>query len=247
MTTSPDFGLPLVGQLQAQPEVTHNEALLLLQLLLSGVIDRAVDAPPGSPADGDTYIIGAAPTGAWSGQSNKLAIRYGGVWRFVPDVDSAGSNIAIAARHEGWTVWVRDENLPYVWDGAAWTALLGPGPVGIASGGTGATTVQGSRAALGIDAVRTISATGPTALDANDRIVLVDATTNNVTVTLPAANAYGASITRELTVKRIDATGNTATVQRAGADTIDGATNFTLAGAAAKHLASNAAAAWHSV
>jgi hypothetical protein len=42
------------------------------------------NTPPGSPSDGDSYIIGAAPTGAWAGQGGKIA-RYSTVaaaWEF---------------------------------------------------------------------------------------------------------------------------------------------------------------------
>lgn len=40
--------------------------------------------PPGSPTDGDVWIVGEAPTGAWAGQDeNTLAYRIGGAWVFV--------------------------------------------------------------------------------------------------------------------------------------------------------------------
>lgn len=44
----------------------------------------ALSAPPGSPTPGDTYIVGADPTGAWAGQAGKLT-QYvsGGTWIFV--------------------------------------------------------------------------------------------------------------------------------------------------------------------
>lgn len=36
--------------------------------------NQTTNAPPGSPADGDIYIIGSAPTGAWSGFSQYIAV-----------------------------------------------------------------------------------------------------------------------------------------------------------------------------
>jgi hypothetical protein len=120
MTTSPDLGIPEIVSQQNQPEISHNEALIMLQALAQGVIDRAINTPPGSPTSGDSYIIGAAPTGAWAGKANKIAIYWSNAWRFVPDVDSAGTDIPIGARHEGLKVWVRDEDKLYVWSGSAW-------------------------------------------------------------------------------------------------------------------------------
>ena len=78
--------------------------------------------------------------------------------------------------------------------------------------------------------LRTITVVGPTALTADDAgVVLIDATANNVTVTLPAANAV-AAVPIEFNFVRVDTSANTVTVNRAGADTfVGGATSFTLA------------------
>lgn len=43
------------------------------------VVDGVQNAPPGSPAIGATYVIGASPTGAWSGFAHRLA-QWVGVW-----------------------------------------------------------------------------------------------------------------------------------------------------------------------
>ena len=122
METSADLGLPYIDAQQAQPEVTHNEALNLVQALLNGVLSRGDDSPPASPANGDAYIVGTAPTGAWVGRSNSIAAYFDG-WVFVPAEDDAGAAIAISARHEGVRVWVRDENQMYVWSGFEWRTL----------------------------------------------------------------------------------------------------------------------------
>ncbi len=57
----------------------------------------------------------------------------------------------------------------------------------------------------------------------------IDATAGNVTVTLPAAStAFGNTMGITYKFQRIDNSGNTVTVQRAGSDTINGGTSFTL-------------------
>lgn len=119
MSTSPDLGLPFIASLQATPEVTHNEALILLQALLIGVITQQ-NAPPGGPTEGDAYIVGTAPTGAWSGKANKIAIYTSGGWRFIPGVDSSGTNIPMGSRHFGLKVYRRDLLADWVWHGSAW-------------------------------------------------------------------------------------------------------------------------------
>lgn len=123
MTSSPDLGLPLIASQQNQPEVTHNEAVRLIAALLNGVISRGTNTPPGAPVDGDAYIIGAAPTGAWAGRANRIAVRIGTAWLFVPFNDSAGTPLAIGARQEGLRVYVRDEDAVYTWTGSAWAIV----------------------------------------------------------------------------------------------------------------------------
>lgn len=59
--------------------------------------------------------------------------------------------------------------------------------------------------------------------------ILVNATSGNITITLPAASsAEGAGIGIQYLIKRMDNSGNTITIQRAGSDTIDGGTSFSL-------------------
>lgn len=45
----------------------------LIQPNVKGGLNPAINTPPGSPVNGDTYIVGAAPTGLWSGQANAVA------------------------------------------------------------------------------------------------------------------------------------------------------------------------------
>lgn len=135
MTKSPDLGVPLLAQSQANPDITHNEALLLFQALSNGVINLTTAAPPGSPTEGDSYVIAAAPTGAWTGFANHIAIYWGGAWRFVPGRDGTGAIITIGARHEGLRVYDRNTNALYVWTGSAWSAYSSTDPTKVAKAG----------------------------------------------------------------------------------------------------------------
>lgn len=112
MTTTPNLGITLVEQAQAQKEVTVNNAILTLDAVIGGgVIDKDLATPPGSPAEGDRYIVAGSPTGAWSGKANHIAFYYNGGWRFI----NPG---------EGFFVWVNDEDLLYVYTGSAWSSTV---------------------------------------------------------------------------------------------------------------------------
>ncbi len=58
-----------------------------------------------------------------------------------------------------------------------------------------------------------------------DTVVIADATSNNITVTLPVASGVTGY---RFYVKRKDGSGNTVTIARSGSDVIDGATSQTL-------------------
>src|SRR5688572_33381036 len=84
MTTSPRYGINLPVEGQASGEVTVGEFLLFLEALKNGkVIDRDLNTPPGSPTNGDLYIGGPAPTGAWSGQALKCRYYWNGCRAFT--------------------------------------------------------------------------------------------------------------------------------------------------------------------
>lgn len=52
------------------------------------------NTPPGSPVNGDRWTTGDTPTGDWSGQADKVAVRVGGAWEFyTPQVGWTAYNI----------------------------------------------------------------------------------------------------------------------------------------------------------
>lgn len=96
-------------------------------------------------------------------------------------------------------------------------------PRPVAAGGTGSNAARTALANLGgstFDNTRTI--TGDTVITETDSnaLILVDAASNDVTITLPQANVIGDQF--RIVVKRIDDSDNTVTVQRSGTNTIDG-------------------------
>ena len=59
------LALPYILANQAQKEVTHNQALALLDALVHlAVQDRDLASPPASPADGACYLVAAGASTA---------------------------------------------------------------------------------------------------------------------------------------------------------------------------------------
>ena len=75
--------LPLLFAGQAQKEGFVNETTARIDALLHGAIEAEQAAPPAAPADGQMWLVAAGATGAWLGQSGKLASRQAGNWLFV--------------------------------------------------------------------------------------------------------------------------------------------------------------------
>lgn len=108
MTSTPRLALPAIEAAQAQKHVTHNEALVLLDCLTQLTVEsRTLTAPPGSPADGASYIPATGATGAWSGWDGHVALYSGGGWQHVLPVP-------------GLKAWVRAERLTVTYEDGVW-------------------------------------------------------------------------------------------------------------------------------
>lgn len=106
--TSARLALPLLQPGQAQKEVYHNEALARLDLAVqASVVALAVNSPPTSPPIGACWIVGNAPTGAWTANANCLAGWTTGGWRFVAPI-------------EGMRVWVAGDAVEARFSAGSW-------------------------------------------------------------------------------------------------------------------------------
>jgi hypothetical protein len=124
MPVTPNLSLPYLESGQAQKHVTLNESLRLLDALTQLAVVAVSASPPGEPEEGERHIVGASPTGAFSGHANTIAAYQDGGWIFLTP-------------QPGWRAWnVAGEEL-LIWTGGEWTALESGG------GGGGEGDVEG--------------------------------------------------------------------------------------------------------
>lgn len=74
------------------------------------IIDKDLATPPGSPSEGDRYIVAATATGDWVGEENSIAWFDGSSWVFDTPT-------------EGFLLWVSDEDKHYKFDGTSWSVF----------------------------------------------------------------------------------------------------------------------------
>jgi hypothetical protein len=117
METTACHALPLIEPGQAQKDLTHNEALTLIDAALHPAVTGAArNDPPVMPVPGERWLVGDAPTGAWAGHARALAAWTAGGWRFV-------------AAREGMTAWNAAANVALRHVDGAWSqpeAILAP-------------------------------------------------------------------------------------------------------------------------
>lgn len=122
MENTNNLKLPLLVPNQSGKEITHNEALVMLDNLINnGVIDKDLSTPPENPNINDLYIVGVGASGLWVGKDRHLAYFDNG-WRFNQP-------------KKGTIYWVNDEACFYVFTGTIWTKYSSGEGSGTGSGG----------------------------------------------------------------------------------------------------------------
>lgn len=104
------LSLPLLAAAQAQKEMTHNEALALLDAAVQPtVVGVAPASVPTAPSHGQCWIVGSGAVDAWAGHDGALAVWTQGGWRFI-------------APFEGMTVWSLADSMPLRRTASVWLA-----------------------------------------------------------------------------------------------------------------------------
>lgn len=109
--STPRLRIPELVSLQEMNVATWNEALVQLDAFVDlYLLGQFVNTPPASPADGDAYLIGGTPTGAWSGYAYKIASCLDGAWNFYTPFNGLRAYVAttgafIVYVNGQWTDW----------------------------------------------------------------------------------------------------------------------------------------------
>lgn len=112
MTTTTPHGFILWEEGDTQPQTKYNDLVAKVNLWLGRrVLSRTTDAQPGSPTNGDSYIItGSASGAAWSAfTENYVAVYVVDAWVQYAPVGAV-------------SVYVVDEAVERFWNGSAWAA-----------------------------------------------------------------------------------------------------------------------------
>jgi hypothetical protein len=134
------LNLPYIAPLQAQKQVTYNEAMAALdQLVQPAVLSRTTLAPPGSPDEGDAYIVAPSATGAWAGKDGKVACWLNGGWSFRTPAD-------------GWLAYVTDAAELAVCQSGTWDTFVTNGGAALAKLGINLAADLTNRLAVAADA-----------------------------------------------------------------------------------------------
>lgn len=155
MSITPQLGIPLVPEGTIDPAAGLNIALNDLDALASAgvvaVLSMALTAPPGSPDDGDQYIVATGGTGAWEGLETHLV-------RYVDEGDF-WQDWAPGARFH--LVLDLSSGSMYRWNGSAYVGFGGGG--GSLSVSDGTTTVAAASALQVSQGARVVDEGGGTA------------------------------------------------------------------------------------
>jgi hypothetical protein len=120
--TTPIHAVPeIAGPSTAGKEEIVNEGLRYLEQGANWFLfkSRATTAQPGSPSDGDCYLLPASPTGTdWSGNGGKIARRINTAWVFL-------------TAKEGMAGYVADEDVAITFNGTSWGTVGGGGTIRI--------------------------------------------------------------------------------------------------------------------
>lgn len=108
MSATPNLGMNYVVSGQASGEVTLNDALNAIDGIIQLAVQFVGDTPPGSPTNGQAFLVIATATGAWTSHEGQIALYYNG-WTFL-------------SPKAGWKAWDKNILQHMMYDGIEWLA-----------------------------------------------------------------------------------------------------------------------------
>lgn len=175
MSDTTHLALPYLEAAQAQKHVTVNEALRRLDAVVQLTVkSRVIDTPPGSPAEGDRYIVAADATGDWADADGSIAVWSDGAWIMVVPVT-------------GWRAFDDGADEFVYFNGTNWASE--PGGSGVASAHGAATNFH----VLEGDHTFTSGATNETSFVIPDRAIVLGVT-GRVLTSLTGATTWSVGV-----------------------------------------------------
>ncbi len=113
-TTTPNLKMPNLDHREVNGDVTHNESLQIMDMHGQSIVEAVQTAEPGSPSDGQAWIINGTPTGSnWGSDAsaNQVAQYYGGVWYYYTP-------------QQGWRFYSKADDLIHIFTGIAWIIYI---------------------------------------------------------------------------------------------------------------------------
>ena len=113
-SATPRHQLPYLFAGQAQREFFVNESLARIDMLLHPAVAGIRNDPPDHPQEGESWLIGITPAGAWADRANGIACWQGGQW-------------TIAAPTSGMTLRNQESGALWRFDDS-WLTIIAPMP-----------------------------------------------------------------------------------------------------------------------
>lgn len=117
MATTPNTQIPLIEQNEINGHVTYGTGSQINDLHNQAIVEAIQTAEPGSPQEGQAWIINGTPTGSnWGSDAsaNQVAHYYGGIWHYYNP-------------QEGWRFYNKTSSSLFYFDGIQWTSFSAPG------------------------------------------------------------------------------------------------------------------------
>lgn len=175
MSDTTYLALPYLEAAQAQKHVTVNEALRRLDAVVQlAVKSRTLATPPGSPAEGDRYIVAADATGDWADADGSIAVWSDGAWIMLTP-------------QTGWRAFDEGADEFVYFNAAGWTGE---------PGGSGPTSAHGAAITFHVlegDHTFTSGATNETSFVIPDRAIVLGVT-GRVLTSLSGASTWSVGV-----------------------------------------------------
>lgn len=139
---TPRLALPFLFPAQAHKEVTHNEALAKINMLIAPIVEGSAAAPDAlSLQEGECWLVSDEADGEWAGCAQHIACWSGSGWLFHPPT-------------QGLQVYNRENSAIQFFRGARWRTYPRPADIN-----GGAVIDEQARAAIS-QLITTLSAIG---------------------------------------------------------------------------------------